>query len=120
CPYHFLYLAIEEEREILYARIESRTEKMIEMGLVEEVKGIVKKHGFELPLLRTLGYAEISSFLKGESDLGEAVSLIQKNTRNYAKRQLTWFRHEEEIQWIKGASPERAEELLINERSKKN
>ncbi|HBN08927.1 MAG TPA: tRNA (adenosine(37)-N6)-dimethylallyltransferase MiaA [Cyanobacteria bacterium UBA8530] len=120
CPYRFLYLAIEEEREVLYARIEKRTEKMIEMGLVEEVKGIVEKHGFELPLLRTLGYAEIVSFLKKEVSLGEAVSLIQKNTRNYAKRQLTWFRHEEEIIWVKGGSPERADELLIDERSKKS
>lgn len=100
CPYSLLYLALDWEREALYERIDARAHQMIEQGFLEEVRFLAKKYGEDLPLLRTLGYAEILAFLRGESDLEGAIALIQKNTRNYAKRQLTWFRHEEGVQWI--------------------
>lgn len=100
CPYSLLYLALDWEREALYERIDARAHQMIEQGFVEEVRFLAQKYGDGLPLLRTLGYAEILAFLRGENDLPGAVASIQKNTRNYAKRQLTWFRHEEGVQWI--------------------
>ncbi|MGE5706814.1 MAG: tRNA (adenosine(37)-N6)-dimethylallyltransferase MiaA [Bacteroidota bacterium] len=106
CPYSLLYLALDWEREALYERIDARAHQMIEQGFVEEVRFLAQKYGEDLPLLRTLGYAEILSCLRGESDLEGAIALIQKNTRNYAKRQLTWFRHEEGVQWIPPAFEE--------------
>lgn len=117
CPYPFLFLGLDGEREALYARIDRRTEEMIELGLVQEVQKLIERHGIDLPMLRTLGYAEIVAHLRGESDLKEAIKLIQKNTRNYAKRQITWFRHEADIQMIDGALEEalrQAESLLVS------
>lgn len=100
CPYEALYLALEWEREELYERIDARVHVMVEMGLIKEVERLVGAYGHDLPLLRTLGYGETCGFLKGELSQEEAIALIQKNTRNYAKRQMTWFRHEPEVRWI--------------------
>lgn len=88
-----------ENREFLYEKINFRTQIMLEKGFVAEVEGLISKYGNSLELLNTLGYKEICEYLKGDSTLDEAKEKIQKNTRNYAKRQLTWFRANEKIKW---------------------
>lgn len=97
-PYYF---CIDFPREFLYNRINSRVLKMIELGLIDEVKSVLNK-GYDKNLnsLNTVGYSEIIKYLDGEYSLDEAISEIQKNTRHYAKRQLTWFRKVPNIYYI--------------------
>ena len=85
-------------REELYARINQRVEIMIAEGLVEEVKGLLPHR--HLNALNTVGYSEIFDCLDGKTDLSRAVELIKQNTRRFAKRQLTWFRKDKDIQWF--------------------
>lgn len=87
------------DRKTLYTRIDSRVEQMIEQGLVEETKKLLNKHGRIYNLVNTIGYREIIKYLDNEMTLDESIDLLKKNTRNYAKRQLTWFRKNEEIKW---------------------
>jgi len=98
--YRTLYIGLNSEnRDYLYERINNRVEIMHKIGLVEEVKGIINKYGKTLSLLNTLGYKEICNYLDGQISLDEALTEIKKNTRNFAKRQLTWFRANKEINW---------------------
>lgn len=89
------------DREKLYSNIEKRVDEMISKGLVEEVKNILNM-GFNKKLnsLNTVGYKEIISYLDGEITLDRAIDLIKRNTRRYAKRQLTWFRRDNRIKWF--------------------
>jgi tRNA dimethylallyltransferase len=87
------------DRKTLYSRIEQRVDAMIEMGLIEETKSLLKKHGAIPNLINTIGYREIYGYINNQYSLEEAIELLKKNTRNYAKRQLTWFRKNEEIKW---------------------
>lgn len=106
-------IGIEAPREIIYERINSRVDKMIEDGLVEEVKSLMKLK--ENVALQTVGYTEIFKYLVGEWDLDFAVSEIKKNSRRFAKRQLTWYRKEENIHWVSFQnSKEEALSLLNN------
>lgn len=106
-------IGIEAPREIIYERINSRVDKMIEDGLVEEVKSLIKLK--ENVALQTVGYTEIFKYLLGEWDLDFAVSEIKKNSRRFAKRQLTWYRKEENIHWVSFQnSKEEALSLLSN------
>lgn len=106
-------IGIEAPREIIYERINSRVDKMIEDGLVEEVKSLMKLK--ENVALQTVGYTEIFKYLVGEWDLDFAVSEIKKNSRRFAKRQLTWYRKEENIHWVSFEnSKEEALSLLNN------
>lgn len=90
------------EREVLYENIENRVDKMIENGLVEEVQSILSRgYNKKINSLNTVGYKEIISHLEGDYTLERAVELIKRNTRHYAKRQMTWFRKDERIEWIK-------------------
>ena len=91
--YNIIYIFLDaKDREYLYDRINRRVDTMLETGLVEEVKFLIAKYGKTVSLLKTLGYKEISEYLDGEMSLEEAAELLKKNTRNFAKRQLTWFR----------------------------
>ncbi|HEY9855739.1 MAG TPA: tRNA (adenosine(37)-N6)-dimethylallyltransferase MiaA [Stenomitos sp.] len=111
-PFDVVYLAIGMERERLYDRINRRTHLMFEQGLEAEVVRLAARYGEELPLLSTLGYAETLEYLKGRTDREEAIRLIQQHTRNYAKRQLTWFRHEEGVQWLDAEEGDTLEQAL--------
>lgn len=93
-PFHTLFLVLDWPRAELYARIDARVTAMLDAGWVDEVMRLRAQYGPELPLLRTLGYGEIMDMLAGPVDLPDTVRLIQQHTRNFAKRQLTWFRHE--------------------------
>ncbi|MHB8580716.1 MAG: tRNA (adenosine(37)-N6)-dimethylallyltransferase MiaA [Ignavibacteriaceae bacterium] len=99
--FKFLQFGLNWERSILYENIELRVDEMIELGLVEETKGILEK-GFDrnLNALNTVGYKEIISFLDGNINIERAVELIKRNTRRFAKRQLTWFRSDKRITWL--------------------
>ncbi|MBQ0096373.1 MAG: tRNA (adenosine(37)-N6)-dimethylallyltransferase MiaA, partial [Bacteroidales bacterium] len=90
-------IGLTRPREELYARIDRRAEQMLQDGLVEEVRSLLPYR--DLPALQTVGYKEIFSYLDGETSLEEALSLIQRNTRRYAKRQLTWWARDPEIRW---------------------
>ncbi len=93
------WLGCNYPRDILYDRINKRVDLMIEAGLIEETKKLLKKHGRINNLLYTIGYQEIISYLDGNLTLQEALDLLKQNTRRYAKRQLTWFRKNENIKW---------------------
>jgi tRNA dimethylallyltransferase len=98
--YKGIYFGLNaENRDFLYEKINLRTQIMLDKGLIEEAEGLIAKWGKDLQLLNTLGYKEICEYLNGKITLDEAKEKIQKNTRNYAKRQLTWFRANEKIKW---------------------
>lgn len=88
------------DRSKLYNLINNRVLGMIEQGLVPEVEGLVQKYGPTQTLKATIGYKEIIDYLRGDLSIDQAISLIQKNTRNYAKRQLTWFKANKKINWL--------------------
>lgn len=111
-PFDVLYLALGMERDSLYARIDRRTHQMFAEGLEAEVLRLAERYGEDLPLLRTLGYAETLDYLKGRTDKAEAIRLIQQHTRNYAKRQLTWFRHEEGVRWLDATEGDTLDQAL--------
>ncbi len=91
--------SLDIEREILYKRINQRVDRMIIEGLVEEVESLLPFRNYNA--LQTVGYSEIFSFLDGIEKLEDAIELIKKHSRNYAKRQLTWFRRDKEFNWLK-------------------
>ncbi|MFA5050549.1 MAG: tRNA (adenosine(37)-N6)-dimethylallyltransferase MiaA [Patescibacteria group bacterium] len=96
-----LLIGINQPRPILYQRINQRVDKMIKSGLINEVKKLIKKYPAHSRAFSGIGYKEIISYLRGEISLIEAADLIKKNTRHYAKRQITWFKRDERIKWIK-------------------
>lgn len=100
-PYHAFYLGLKMPRDQLYRRIDVRFATMIERGFVAEVRSLLEK-GYEphFSALRTIGYKEIVEHLLGKSSLNEAIARAQQRTRNYAKRQLTWFSRLPGIQWF--------------------
>ncbi len=99
-PYRVLKLAPDFPRSELYSRINQRTGQMLSSGLVDEVRGLVEDYSFELKTLQTLGYREVVQYLKEEINTEQMSDDIQKHTRQYAKRQLTWFRKEADIIWV--------------------
>lgn len=98
--YPILQIGLDCNPEDLQKRIARRTEKMIADGLVAEVESLCEKYGADLPLLNTLGYAEIKQYLAGEIALEQAKELTVLHTRQFAKRQRTWFRGYPEIEWF--------------------
>lgn len=96
----FLVFALSWPREILYERINLRVDRMILQGLIDEVKEIQKTVPREAQSMQAIGYREIISMLMGECTENEAIEMIKRNTRRYAKRQLTWLRRDKRIQWI--------------------
>ncbi len=113
-PYRTLSLGISPERSILYERINARVGEMMAAGLVEEVRSLLEKgYSPELKSLQTIGYREIIGYLYGDTDAGQAVALIQRNSRRYAKRQLTWFRADKSIIWVDSWRESARIQLLI-------
>lgn len=91
-------ICLTRPRDVIYNRIDCRVLQMIDEGLVEEVRGLEKYR--DLPALQTVGYREIFGYLDGNYSLDEAIRLIQRNTRHYAKKQLTWWKRDNAIKWI--------------------
>ncbi len=107
--YPILQIGLDCEVATLDRRIATRTRQMIEMGLVEEVESLYNKYG-EIPLLDTLGYGEIKQYLKGELNLEQAIAQTITHTRQFAKRQRTWFRKNKHINWFDPTSPDLIEQ----------
>ena len=97
-PFRILKIGLDRPRAELYARINDRVKQMMKAGLLEEAKAVYPKRA--LNSLQTVGYKELFAYLDGEYDLHRAIELIQQNSRHYAKRQLTWFRRDNEIHWL--------------------
>ena len=87
-----IYILLDMDREQLYQRINERVDQMMKQGLLEEAQRLYPQH--HLKALQTVGYQELFNYLAGKQNLGEAIKLIKRNTRRYAKRQLTWFRQD--------------------------
>ncbi len=100
-PYNLAYFVLNAPRDLLYERIDRRVDEMMENGLVKEVQKL-KDMGCrrEMTSMQGLGYKEILSFLDGEIPLDEAVRILKRDTRHFAKRQLTWFRRESDVIWV--------------------
>ncbi len=98
--YPILHIGLDCEVEALQQRIQHRTEEMVRLGLVTEVEKLIDKYGEDLPLLNTLGYKEIKQYLTREVSLEKAIELTVLHTRQFAKRQRTWFRAYPEIEWF--------------------
>lgn len=99
--YQSCYFVLNDDRERLYQRIEERVDEMLRQGLVDEVR-MLKEMGCEREMvsMQGLGYKELLSWMNNETTYEEAIRLIKRNTRHFAKRQLTWFRREEDVIWI--------------------
>lgn len=100
-PYQFCYFVLNDRRECLYERIDQRVDQMIRNGLVQEVQTL-KERGCtkQMVSMQGLGYKEIFSYLEGDCSLEEAVYIIKRDTRHFAKRQLTWFKRERDVIWV--------------------
>jgi len=110
-PYDFIKVGLTRERGELYGLIEERVDAMLGRGLVGEVRNLLAMNPGKTAL-QAIGYKEIGAYLRGEYSLDETVGLIKKRTRNYAKRQVTWFRTEEGIRWIDVTGLSTSEEIF--------
>ena len=111
--YDFRTFVLNWPREQLYERVNTRVDKMIEQGLVDEVKGVLKKYKDFPTSMQALGYKEIRLYLDGIITLDEAIELIKKESRHYAKRQLTWFRKYEGAIWLEGGNDDVNSNIII-------
>ncbi|MEN9231831.1 MAG: tRNA (adenosine(37)-N6)-dimethylallyltransferase MiaA [Thermostichus sp. DG02_5_bins_236] len=109
--YPILTLGLQCPMPRLQARIARRTTEMLQSGWIEEVKGLRERYGLDLPLLNTLGYAEISAYLEGRIPEAELQALIVQHTRQFAKRQMTWFRAMPGIQWLDCEAEDLSEQI---------
>lgn len=109
-PFNIIKLGIDMERERLYERINRRVDVMMQMGLEQEARAVY--HLRELNSLQTVGYREMFDYFDGTISRDEAIELIKRNSRRYAKRQMTWFRRDEEIKWVDTANKQIIEEYL--------
>ncbi|MEK7672255.1 MAG: tRNA (adenosine(37)-N6)-dimethylallyltransferase MiaA [Patescibacteria group bacterium] len=100
-PFDLFIVGVEWPREKLYERINKRVDQQIKRGLVKEVETLLKKYDAKLPSMSSLGIKEIVPHVNGKKKLEECVETLKQNTRNYAKRQLTWFRRYDDINWLK-------------------
>lgn len=119
-PYNFLYYVINTDRSLLYERIDRRVDQMLDQGLVDEVKKL-KEMGCHRgqTSMQGLGYKEILDYLNGACSLEEAVYRLKRDTRHFAKRQLTWFRREKEVRWLNlpefGGDPQAVLEKILED-----
>jgi tRNA dimethylallyltransferase len=109
--FDILQIGIDVPREILYQRINERVDGMVKQGLLEEIKSLLKqKYSWELPSMSGIGYRQFRDHLEGNIGLDEAIELLKRDTRRYAKRQLTWFKRDDRIKWVQNY--EDAEKLV--------
>ncbi|MCR5149339.1 MAG: tRNA (adenosine(37)-N6)-dimethylallyltransferase MiaA [Eubacterium sp.] len=112
-PYDFRYFVLTDNREVLYKRIDERVDKMIAAGLFEEVRSLLEEGLTENNIsMQGIGYKEVIDYLRGRSSADECIYNIKINTRHFAKRQLTWFRHEKDVIYIDKSLYKNEEEIL--------
>lgn len=117
-PFKVIKIGLEREREELYVRINQRMDQMVEAGLFEEVESLIAHRNHNA--LQTVGYKEVFDFLDGIYDKEEAIRLLKRNSRRYAKRQMTWFRRDEGITWFHPNQTKEVIEYVKNFASKAN
>lgn len=112
-PYQFCYFVLNKDRAKLYETINHRVDLMMKQGLLEEVKALSQK-GFsrDMVSMQGLGYKELLAYLDGEYTLEEAIEILKRDTRHFAKRQLTWFKREKDVTWINKDEFQNEDELL--------
>ena len=100
-PYNYAFFVLTDDRKLLYERIEKRIDIMLQKGLIDEVKAL-QKEGLDRSFIsmQGLGYKEILAYLEGEITLEEAVYILKRDTRHFAKRQITWFKREKDVKWL--------------------
>ncbi len=98
--FNILQIGIKTDREKLYKKIDERVDEMIRIGLIKETKKLSKKYSFNLPSMSGIGYFEIGQYLKNKITLDDAVQKIKYRTHQYARRQMTWFKRDERIEWV--------------------
>lgn len=116
-PFSERVYALDWPREALYARIDRRVDEMLQSGLVDEVRRLMKNEAAFSTAAQAIGYKEIAAALRGECALAEAVETLKRATRNYAKRQLTWFRRDARVRWVAAqglSAAEIAEKIIID------
>ncbi|MCB0844070.1 MAG: tRNA (adenosine(37)-N6)-dimethylallyltransferase MiaA [Bacteroidetes bacterium] len=107
-PYRLIKIALYDEREVLYERINQRVQEMVELGLESEVRDLLEQgYSRDLPSMQSIGYREMADYISGEISYDEAIRLIQRNSRRYAKRQLTWFRRYDDVNWFQAGENEK-------------
>ncbi|MEL6881188.1 MAG: tRNA (adenosine(37)-N6)-dimethylallyltransferase MiaA [Cyanobacteria bacterium J06607_10] len=109
--YPILYIGLACEPDVLRDRITTRVHQMIAAGFVNEVAYLIDKYGADLPLLKTLGYAEVQQHIKGDISLDRAIELTVQHTCQFAKRQRTWFQKEPRIEWFTAGDPTLVEQV---------
>jgi tRNA dimethylallyltransferase len=112
-PFNIVKIGLNTDRNLLYDRINHRVDLMMEAGLLAEVKNLQAYRKYNA--LNTVGYSELFDFIDGKTELNSAVAMIKQNTRRFAKRQLTWFRRDENIAWFE---PNQVEEIILHTQSK--
>lgn len=114
-PYNFAYFVLNDDRALLYENIDKRIDIMIEQGLVDEVSAL-KKRGLtkDNVSMKGLGYKEILAYLEGECSLEEAVYVLKRDTRHFAKRQLTWFKRERDVIWVNKTEFDHDEKKILD------
>ena len=112
-PYNIAYFVLYHDREILYDRINQRVDRMMEDGLLEEVEGLIREgYGKDLVSMQGIGYKEFFDYFEGKETLEETIDKIKKDTRHFAKRQMTWFRREKEVIWMDKGDYGEADQIL--------
>jgi len=104
--FRILRIGLDPDREALYERINSRARDMFLHGLVEETRALQERYGGSARPLSSLGYKQAAQYLAGEFSLEQAIAAAQQGHRNYAKRQITWFRREPDVHWLHGFGSE--------------
>ena len=117
-PFNIIKIGLNRDRALLYDRINKRVDEMERMGLVDEVKSLLPFRNYNA--LNTVGYSEIFDYIDGKTSLADALSAIKQNTRRFAKRQLTWFRRDEEIKWFEPEESGKVISFLEGEMSQHN
>ena len=113
-PYNFAYFVLNDLRENVYSNIELRVDQMLEQGLVQEVKSLQERGCTrDMVSMQGLGYKEILDYLSGVLTLDEAVYILKRDTRHFAKRQLTWFRREKDVIWVNKNELEYKDERIL-------
>ncbi len=114
-PYNFVYFVLNDDRDLLYSRINKRVDIMIEQGLVNEVKNLMDLgYSKDLTSMQGIGYKEVVDYLENNLSFEEMVDLIKKNTRHFAKRQLTWFRREKDVTIVNCNELSHNKEKILN------
>lgn len=114
-PYHFFYYVLNTDRKILYNRIERRVDQMVKEGLIEEVQGLANMGcNRNMVSMQGLGYKEILDYLEGRCSLEEAIYTLKRDTRHFAKRQITWFKREKNVRWLNLPDFDNDREKILN------